>query len=127
MNSDSELWLIIDLRNAYADRSDAQIDRLTVGLLNELRSLDSIEKVQRVPDPNPPIGEMSGGGNLLGVIAAKLSLSQVREVGGFVARKFSSKPVDIKIEANGKKIEILGVLPEDLDRVVEAAERLARV
>jgi hypothetical protein len=69
---------------------------------------------------------MSGGGNLLGVVAAKLSLSQVRKVGGFVAQKFSSKPVDIKVEANGKKIELLGVRPEDLDRVVEAAERLAR-
>ncbi|MDB9396778.1 hypothetical protein PN479_15565 [Microcystis aeruginosa CS-573] len=99
---------------------------MTADLLNELRSLDSIEKVQRIPDPNPPIGEMSGGGNLLGVVAAKLSLSQVRKVGGFVAQKFSSKPVDIKVEANGKKIELLGVRPEDLDRVVEAAERLAR-
>ena len=126
MDSDSELWLVIDLRNAYADRSPAQVDRLTADLLNELRSLDSIEKVQRIPDPNPPIGEMSGGGNLLGVVAAKLSLSQVRKVGGFVAQKFSSKPVDIKVEANGKKIELLGVRPEDLDRVVEAAERLAR-
>ena len=77
MDSDSELWLVIDLRNAYADRSPAQVDRLTADLLNELRSLDSIEKVQRIPDPNPPIGEMSGGGNLLGVVAAKLSLSQI--------------------------------------------------
>jgi len=126
MNSDSELWLVIDLRNAYADRSPAQMDRLTADLLNELRSLDLIEKVQRVTDSNPPIGEMSGGGNLLGVVATKLSLSQVRKVGDFVAQKFSSKPVDIKVEANGKKIEILGVRPEDLDRVVEAAERLAR-
>lgn len=126
MNNDSELWLVIDLRNAYADRSSAQIDKLTADLLNELRSIDSIEKVQRVPDPNPPIGEMSGGGNLLGVVATKLSLSQVRKVGDIIVQKFSSKPVDIKVEANGKKIELLGVRPEDLDRVVEAAERLAK-
>jgi hypothetical protein len=126
MESDPSIWLITDFQNAYADRSHAQIDRLTADLLKELRSLDSVEEVRRVTDPEPPSGEMSGGGNLLGIVATKLSLSRVREVGGFISQKFSSKPVDIKIEANGRKIEILGVRPEDLDKVVEAAERLAR-
>ena len=125
MTSDFSLWLTVDINNAYSDFSSAQIDKLTANLVREMRSLDEIDRVQRVSDSNPPEGEMSGGGNLVGVVASKLSLSNIRSVGGYVARKFASKPVDIKIEANGRKIEIIGVRPEDLDKVVEAAERLA--
>ncbi len=127
MTSDFSLWLTVDINKAYSDFSSAQIDKLTADLLKEMRSLDEIDRVQRVSDPNPPEGEMSGGGNLVGVVASKLNLSNVRSVGGYLAQKFASKPVDIKVEANGRKFEIIGVRPEDLDKVVEAAERLAKI
>ncbi|MEM9276004.1 MAG: hypothetical protein AAGA80_24040 [Cyanobacteria bacterium P01_F01_bin.143] len=129
MTSDFDLWLTVDINNAYPDLNSAQIDKLTADLVREMRSLDEIDRVQRVPDPNPPEGEMSGGGNLIGVVASKLSLSNVRYVGGYVARKFASKPIDMKVKVNGKEKEFdfKGVRPEDLDKVVAAAERLAKI
>ncbi|MEL6439702.1 MAG: hypothetical protein AAFQ80_10660 [Cyanobacteria bacterium J06621_8] len=111
MTSDFSLWLTVDINKAYSNFSSAQIDKLTANLLKEMRSLDELDRVQRVSDPNPPDGEMSGGGNLIGVVASKLSLSNVRSVGGYLVQKFASKPIDIKVEANGRKIEIIGVRP----------------
>ncbi len=127
MTSDFSLWLTVDINNAYPDLSSAQIDKLTADLAREMRSLDEIDRVQRVPDPNPPEGEMSGGGNLIGVVASQLSLSNVRSVGSYLVKKFANKPIDMKVKVNDKEFDFKGVRPEDLNKVVEAAERLAKI
>jgi len=84
--------------------------------------------VQRVVDPNPPAGSM-GGTTLMGILMAEVSLENIRKLLGYVGQKFGSKPVDIEIDVStptqNRKIKLAGVRPEDLDKVVAVAERLA--
>ncbi len=128
MISPQNLYLTVDFRSAYADLSPKQLDDFTSAVFQELRSLDSVEQVQRVVDPNPPVGSM-GGATLMGILMTEVSLENIRKLLGYVGQKFGSKPVDIEIDVStptqNRKIKLAGVRPEDLDKVVAVAERLA--
>lgn len=126
MSHSPNLHVTIDLRPSHPDLPPEHLDRLTTTLFQDLKSLDEVEQVERIPDPNAPVGGM-GGGTLMGILTAEVSLANIRALGGYLGRKFSSKPIDLEIEVSetGRKIKLTGVRPEDLDQVVAAAERLA--
>jgi hypothetical protein len=124
MASTPDIWLIIDLRDAYADSDSEELDKLTQNLLEELRGLDEVEKVEQILDPNPPESNMSLGGFLVGILKTQINLVNLRPLGIFLNNRFSSKPIVLEVEANGNKIKLTDVKTEDLDKVVEAAERL---
>ena len=130
MTNAPALQVTIDFRDA--NLPEEQLDRLTANVLKDLKALDEVEKVERVPDPQVPDGGM-GGGTLMGLLTAEVSLQNIRALAGYLTGKFTSKPIDLEIEVSdqnaqstqSRKIKLTGVRPEDLDRVVAAAERLA--
>jgi hypothetical protein len=121
------LWVTVDLRSANANLTPQQLDTLTESLYRELRSIKEVERVERIPDPDAPAGAM-GGGMIAGTVAAMVKVADIRALSGYVVGKFASKPIDLEIEVSetSRKIKLTGVRPEDLDRVVAAAERLAK-
>jgi len=81
-------------------------DDEVVQLLSELSDRSDIESVDRVRDPNPPDGNKSIGGFLVGVLAAEVSAANAKKVLGFLGDRLGNKPISLKAEKNGKKLEV---------------------
>jgi hypothetical protein len=75
-------------------------------LLQALRELE-IGSINRVLDPNPPEGNMSMGGFIVGLLTAEVSVSNVKKLMGFLGDRVGSKPIKLKIKApDGRELEL---------------------
>lgn len=121
--------LTIDWRAASSGIPDTQQEAQTQTLFRELRSLDSIEAVERVPDSDVPQGAM-GAQWLWSILTAEISTEALRTAATEVFSRLSHQPMELTIEVDGdsQKIDAKNVRPGDFDEVVdklvEAAQRL---
>lgn len=91
-------------------------------LLNQLRELDEVEEVDRVLDPNPPEGNKALGGFLVGMLSAEVSLANVQKLMGFLGDRLGGKPIELSVEANGKKLTVKAHSREELEAAIKAAQ-----
>lgn len=96
-------------------------DDEVVQLLDELSDRSDIECVDRVRDPNPPDGNKSIGGFLVGVLAAEVSVANAKKVLGFLGDRLGNKPISLKVEKNGKKLEVTANSREEFEFVMQKA------
>jgi len=96
-------------------------DDEVVQLLSELSDRSDIESVDRVRDPNPPDGNKSIGGFLVGVLAAEVSAANAKKVLGFLGDRLGNKPISLKAEKNGKKLEVTANSREELEFLIQKA------
>jgi len=96
-------------------------DDEVVQLLDELSDRSDIESVDRVRDPNPPDGNKSIGGFLVGVLAAEVSVANAKKVLGFLGDRLGNKPISLKVEKNGKKLEVTANSREEFEFVMQKA------
>jgi len=96
-------------------------DDEVVQLLSELSDRSDIESVDRVRDPNPPDGNKSIGGFLVGVLAAEVSVANAKKVVGFLGDRLGNKPISLKAEKNGKKLEVTANSREELEFLIQKA------
>lgn len=92
-------------------------------LLNQLRDLDEIEQVDRVLDPNPPAGNKALGGFLVGLLTAEVNAANAKKLMGFLGDRLSGKPIELAVEANGKKLTVKAYSQEELTAAIEAAQK----
>jgi hypothetical protein len=123
------VWLTIDWRKANGDMPDAQKEVFTQTLFRELRTIDSIETVGRIPDPNVPIGGM-GANWLWSILTAEIPGSALKEACQEVFVRLAGQPIELTVEVNGQaqKIDAKNVRPGDfnevVDKLVEAAHKM---
>jgi len=101
-----------------AEERDEQAQRL----MAELRQMDEINAVERVLDPNPPEGNKAIGGMLAGLLTAQVSASNAQKLMGFLGDRLGGKPIELEVEANGKKLTVKAHSREELESAIQAAQ-----
>jgi hypothetical protein len=90
-------------------------------LINELRDIDEIDTVDRVPDPHPPDGNKSIGGFLVGLLMAEVKVDNAKKLFGYLRDRLGGKSIEFTVEANGKKLSVKASSREELDYAIKAA------
>ena len=101
-----------------AEERDEQAQQL----IDELTPMAELESVERVPDPNPPEGNKALGGFLVGLLAAEVSVANAKKLIGYLGDRLGGKPIELLVEANGKKLSVKAYSREELEKAIAAAK-----
>lgn len=102
-----------------AEEKDEQVQNL----LTQMKELDEVEAVNRVLDPNPPEGNKALGGILVGLLTAEVSPANIKALFGFLGDRLGNKPIELEVEANGKKLKVKASSQAELKAAIEAAQK----
>ncbi len=91
-------------------------------LMAELKQMDEVDAVDRVTDPNPPEGSKAFGAVLMGLLTAEVSVDNAKKLLGFLGDRLGNKPIELSVEANGKKLSVKASSREELEAAVKAAQ-----
>lgn len=91
-------------------------------LIAELNSMEEVESVGRVLDPNPPDGNKSIGGFLVGFLMTEVNTVNAKKLIGFLGDRLGGKPIELSVEANGKKLTVKAHSREELEYTIRAAK-----
>lgn len=101
------------------EERDEQAQRL----IAELKVMDEIDSIDRVPDSNPPKGNKTLGGFLAGLLETSVKgAANAKTVLGFLGNFLVGKPIELSVEANGKKLTVKAYNPAELEAAVKAAQ-----
>ena len=121
MSENSSIKLTIAFNDPDLDTDD--LEEQAQNLFAQMRDLDEIETVDRVLDPNPPEGNKSVGAVLVGLLTVKVNKENVQKVMGFLGDRLGNKPIELEVEANGKKLKVSAHSREELEAAIEAAQK----
>ncbi|MGF1936840.1 MAG: hypothetical protein RM347_021050 [Nostoc sp. ChiQUE02] len=120
MSSESNVKLTIALSNPDLDAEEQE--RETRNLLREIKDLD-VESAELVAVTEIPEGAKSVGGFLVGVLQTEVSLANFKKLLGFLGDRLGNKTIELEVEANGKKLKVKASSQEELNAVIEQAQK----
>ncbi|HEY9671900.1 MAG TPA: hypothetical protein V6D11_10675 [Waterburya sp.] len=120
MTSSSNIQLTLTLKDS--DLEDEELQEETEKLLQQMRELDEVEDANLVADPNPP-ERGKGGGFLLGLLTAEVNVKNIKALFGFLTDRLGNKPIELEVEANGKKLKVKASSQQELQAAIEAAQQ----
>ncbi len=95
----------------------------TLNLLQALQELEEVESVNRVFDPNPPEGNKSIGGFIIGLLTAEVSVANFKKLMGFLGDRVGSKPIKLKLKApDGRELELEASSQAEFEFAFEKAQ-----
>ncbi len=100
---------------------DEERDEEVENLLYQLHDLDEVE-ANRIVDPHPPAGNKSLGALLVGVLTAEVNIANCKKVLGFLGDRLGGKPIELEVEANGRKLKVTAHSREELEAAMKAAQ-----
>ena len=103
------------------DLDPEELDEQAQRLMAELKQMDEVE-VDRVLDPNPPEGNKAIGGILVGLLTTQVSAVNAQKLMGFLGDRLGGKPIELELEANGKKLKVKAHSREELEAAIKAAQ-----
>ena len=118
-NSNVKFTIAFNDPNLDSEELEAQAQ----SLLAQMRELDEIETVDRVLDPNPPAGNKAVGAILVGLLTAEVSPANVKKLLGFLGDRLGNKPIELEVEANGKKLKVKASSQAELMAEIETAQK----
>lgn len=104
------------------DLDSEERDEQAQRLMAELKQMDEVDAVDRVLDPNPPEGNKAIGGMLIGLLTAEVSVGNAQKLMGFLGDRLGGKPIELAVEANGKKLTVKAHSREELEAAIKAAQ-----
>ena len=104
------------------DLDSEERDEQAQRLMAELKQVEEVDAVDRVLDPNPPAGNKALGGFLVGLLSAEVSVSNAQKLMGFLGDRLGGKPIELAVEANGKKLTVKAHSREELEAAIKAAQ-----
>jgi len=105
------------------DLDSEELEEQAQSLLAQMRDLDEVETVDRVLDPNPPEGNKAVGAILVGLLTAQVNKENAQKVMGFLFDRIGPKPIELEVEANGKKLKVKASSQAELTAAIEAAQK----
>lgn len=102
-----------------SEERDGQAQRL----MAELKQMDEVDAVNRVLDPNPPEGNKALGGFLIGLLSTEVSVANAQKLMGFLGDRLGNKPIELEVEANGKKLKVKASSQQELEAAIDAAQK----
>jgi hypothetical protein len=119
----SDLDVAIDLRNQQLDLAPEELEALTQRLFNQMGELEEVEQVHRVPDRSPPEGSKPlDAAFIVGLLTAEVNATNIKALLDFLWERLSGKPIELKVEANGRTLEVKAYSQKELSAAVEAAK-----
>lgn len=100
------------------EEREEQAQRLIV----DLRDMDEVESVDRIPDPNPPEGNKAVGSFLMGILMTEVSVENGKRLLGFLGDRLGNKPIELTVEGNNKKLSVKASSREELEAAIQAAQ-----
>lgn len=124
----SDLVVTFDLRNLGSDLDPEELEALTQRLFQQMREIDEVQKVIRVPQVTPPQGSKPlDAAFIIGLLQAEVNLANIRALLGFIWERLSGKPIELRVEAEGKKLEVKAYSQQELSAAIEAAKEFLAV
>jgi hypothetical protein len=120
MSMDSNVKLTIAFNDPDLDAEEREVQAQR--FMTELKEIDEIETVDRVIDPNPPEGNKSVGAILVGLLTAEVNVANTKKLLGFLGDRLGGKPIELSVEANGKKLTVKAHSREELEAAIKAAQ-----
>ena len=105
---------------------DEERDEEVENLLYQMHDLEEVE-ANRVVDPHPPAGNKSLGALLVGVLTAEVNIANCKKVLGFLGDRLGGKPIELEVEANGRKLKVTAHSREELEAAIKAAQDFVEV
>jgi hypothetical protein len=96
-------------------------EREVQGLFSELQEVDEIEIVARTQDPNPPSDAKAVGSFLIGLLTAEVRIENAKKLLGFLGNRLGGKPIELEVEACGKRLKVSAHSREELEVAIKAA------
>lgn len=121
----SNVKLMIHFNDPDLDPEDR--DEEAQKLLRQLKEIDEVESVDRVLDPNPPEGNKALGAMLIGFLTAEVNPSNAKALFGFLSDRLGGKPIELEVEANGKKLKVSAHSREELETAIALAQNFVAV
>jgi len=103
------------------DLDSEERDEQAQRFMNELKQMDEVE-VDRVLDPNPPEGNKAVGAVLVGLLTTQVNKENAQKLMGFLGDRLGGKPIELSVEANGKKLTVKAHSREELEAAIKAAQ-----
>ena len=103
------------------DLDSEELEEQAQRLMTELKQMDEVE-VDRVLDPNPPESNKAIGGILVGLLTTQVSAANAQKLMGFLGDRLGGKPIELSVEANGKKLTVKAHSREELEAAIKAAQ-----
>jgi hypothetical protein len=120
MSSKSTIKLLIAFNDPNLEPEEH--DEQAQVLLTELQQADEVESVKRILDPNPPEGNKSLGGFLGGILMTEVNPANGKKLLGFLGDRLGGKPIELSVEANGRKLTVKAHSREELERAIKTAQ-----
>jgi hypothetical protein len=120
MSNESTIKLTIAFNDP--DLEPEERDEQAQRFLAELKQVDEVESVERILDPHPPERNMSLGGFLVGILLAEVNPANGKKFLGFLGDRLGGKPIELSVEANGRKLTVKAHSREELEAAIKAAQ-----
>jgi hypothetical protein len=105
------------------DLEPEERDEQAQQFITELRQVEVVETVDRVLDPHPPEHNKAVGGFLAGLLAAEVNTANAKQLFSFLGDRLGSKPIELEVEANGKRLKVTAHSREELEAAMQAAQK----
>ena len=115
----------VELTIAFTDSEldSEELNDQAQNLLEQLRDLDEVETVDRVVDPNPPMGNKAGGGFLVGLLTTQVNPANFKKLGAFLGDRLGNKPIKLKVKApDGREMELEASSQAEFDYAYQKAQ-----
>lgn len=91
-------------------------------LILELKELDTIDNVGLgISDKSPPMSK-SPSSYIAGLLTAEVNLSNAKSVLSFLSNRLSGKPIELEVEADGKRLKVEARSVKELEQAIAAAQ-----
>ena len=120
MREESEIKFIIALSDP--DLDEEELDEAGRNILREMNELDTVERASLVKSKQTPAGSKAISGFGLGIVEAVIKIGNIKGFMDFLGTRFSDKPIEMQVEANGRKLKLKASSQEDLIAAIRAAE-----
>lgn len=116
----SDIKFLITLSDP--DLDDEEVEGATRNIVREFKELDTVEQASLVQAEEAPTGSKAISGFALGIVETIVDIGNIKGFMGFLGDRFSDKPIEIEVEANGRKLQLKASNQEDLMAAIRAAE-----
>ncbi len=120
-NSNVKITISFNDPELVSDDLEKQALNLRDQLLKD--DLGEIETIARVIDPNPSERSKAVGGALAGILTAEVSIANVKKLMVFLSGHLVNKPIELEVEANGKKLKVKASSQAELTAAIDAAQK----
>jgi hypothetical protein len=116
----SNIKLTIGFNDVNLDAEEK--NRESLRLLFELKEISEVDEVYRIPIQKVPKESKSVGGFLIGMLTAEISRENTKSIFRFLGDRLGGKPIELEVEANGKKLKVSASSREELQAAISAAQ-----